>query len=110
MAKDFESIIKTGVYLITLSSRASGGEVSLSLEYNPIRKPPISSVLSLTSTKEYDEESFNSPDTLSTCEETKIRWSICEINDFVLKLGFLDEQKIEGHQIHCFLHITEVCM
>ena len=117
VANELERIIETGLYIFTLSSAASVGVDSMTLEYMPSARPTLSQPSSNT------EDGVGQPRTLTSSgsfQETvgggngtqlvsrKESWTREQINDFVRKLGFLDTQREGGDQIKHFLHINEV--
>jgi hypothetical protein len=91
MEKELKNIIETGIYTFELASRACGGKSCILLEYTPSSKPVAVESSSVTQ--------------MATQME---RWGSEQINDFVLKLGFLDAQGEGGYQIKRFLHVNEV--
>ena len=96
MAKELDSIIKTGFYKFLLTSANFGSNFVISLEYVP----------SATIHQSFNESP--QPSTESAASSQKEIWTSEQIDDFVLKLGFLDEQgEGDGHIKH-FLHINEV--
>ena len=115
MANELECIINTGHYIFSLSSSTLGGEACMTLEYIPSAQPllpPISTVVeeggtprTLVHSGSYTESGLGNGTTVMSRKEN---WNMEQINDFVMKLGFLDAQKEGGDRIKHFLHINEV--
>lgn len=114
MANELEQIIDTGVYIFTLSSGASGGEASMTLQYTPAARltlPPTSTGDDIGASRMlHSSESFQETGVVNGTQlvSRDERWTREQINDFVRKLGFLDTQKEGGDKIKHFLHINEV--
>ena len=115
MANELECIINTGVFIFTLSSGgASSGEASMTLEYVPSAQsvpPPITQAEEGGTSHTFPNSGSYFESGLSIgvhIANQKENWDREQINDFVLKLGFLDAQREGGDQIKHFLHINEV--
>ena len=92
MAKELVNIFETGIYTFQMSSSS---ELYFQLEYVPSSKPAM-----ISDSEESEAE---------VCTQKEM-WTREQINDFVLKLGFLDTQGEGVSHIKHFLHINEVCL
>ena len=101
MANQLEGIITTGSYII----RPSGGIFSITLQYVP-KTELASHHLEGLHNSDSIQHSLSHIGPEGTSQKTK--WTCEQINDFVLKLGFMDIKGNCGDQIRHFLHLNEV--
>jgi hypothetical protein len=101
VANQLEGIITTGSYII----RPSGGIFSITLQYVP-KTELASHHLEGLHNSDSIQHSLSHIGPEGTSPKTK--WTCEQINDFVLKLGFMDIKGNCGDQIRHFLHLNEV--
>ena len=117
VAKELESISKTGIYtfhLAAVDNMGVNGDHML-LEYHPASIQPVTPHLEMKNPLDKGAESpvisAEPTEVLLQKHSRKEKWNLEQIGDFVRKLGFLDENKEEegGVRIKHFLLLNQVC-